>query len=218
MTLTPPDAPDPAEEPALLAKARQRDDREAIRRFLSGADEDRQRRELFRAAKEGYINVLEVFSESGILPLDARWPSGQTTPLMHAVMKSQTEAVRYLLAKNCSLTAQNGTGYTPLHVTASSAKDKEIVFMLALAGASFDTLNGENQTPLDVAGYKRRPEMRGWLMEAFKAQRENVIATERRRHEEFVESEAAVAHNGVEVKPMRALRFKSPQNRPMFAR
>lgn len=214
MTSTPPDAPDPAEEPALLAEARLRDDREAIRGFLAAADENRQRRELFRAAKEGFINMLEIFSESGMLPLDARWPSGNTTPLMHAIMKSQKEAVLFLLSKNCSIKAKNDTGYTPLHVAASSAKDREIVFILALAGADFNALNKENETPMKVADWKRRPQMMGWLREAELAQKQ---AVEDRRIES-IEKDASVAHTGVVVKPMRPLTFKARQNNFMFVR
>jgi hypothetical protein len=205
------------DEPAPFREARERDDRAEMRRLLKEMDTDQQRRQLFNGAIHGFINVLDVFSKPGMMSLDERWPSGETTPLMHAIKRSQTEAVRYLLSKNCSLTAQNGTGYTPLHVAASSAKDKEIVFMLAFAGADFSTLSEESRTPMDVADYKHRPEMRGWLAEAFKTHQENIIATRRRNHEEFVESEAAVAHRGVEVKPMRVLRFKSPQSRFVFA-
>ena len=211
MTSTP---PDPAEEPALLAQARLRDDRGAIRSFLAAADENRQRKELFRAAKEGFINVLEVFSESGMMPLDARWPSGNTTPLMHAIMKSQKAAIRFLLSKNCDIHAKNDTGYTPLHVAASSARDIETVMILALAGANFEAVNKEDKTPMEVADWKMRPEMKGWLREAEAAQKQ---AVEDRRIE-AIERDAAIAHSGVVVKPMRPLTFKARQNNFMFMR
>lgn len=204
----------PEEEPAPFAEARRRDDRAELRRLLEEMDKKQQRRQLFNAAKHGFMNVLEVFAEPGMMSLDERWPSGETTPLMHAIMRDQKEVIRFLLSKNCSLAAKNGTGYTPLHVAASSAKDRETVFMLALAGADFDVQNKEQQTPMDVADYKLRPEMRGWLMEALRAQKEDILA----RYEDFVESEAAVAHTGVAVRPMRTLAFRKRQSSFMMMR
>ncbi|MEZ0222933.1 MAG: ankyrin repeat domain-containing protein [Alphaproteobacteria bacterium] len=205
------------DEPEPFREARERDDRDEMRRLLAEMDKGQQRRQLFNGAKHEFINVLEVFSETGMMSLDERWPSGETTPLMHAIMNGRKEAARFLVEHECSLGAKNGTGYTPLHIAASSGKDRETVFLLALAGADFETLNKENQTPLDVAGDKLRPEMRGWLMEAFRAQQEDIHARKKAAHEEFIESEAAVAHTGVVAKPMRTLRFKSPQNSFTFA-
>lgn len=75
------------------------------------------------------------------------------TPLMIAVGEGQEKAVELLIGRGCDLEHRDSSGSTALHIAANSWWDENtrVVELLLSSGMDPTLVNGDNDTPLDLA-------------------------------------------------------------------
>jgi ankyrin repeat protein len=95
--------------------------------------------------------------------VDARWGAGvdpqsaaarmiDTTPLMLASSKGETEMVRFLLMQSVDVMAANASGQTAIHfATGSPTASRDVVDSLLKSKAEFNALTRDGKTSLDLA-------------------------------------------------------------------
>ncbi|MGD0015899.1 MAG: ankyrin repeat domain-containing protein, partial [Verrucomicrobiia bacterium] len=101
------------------------------------------------AAREGKIEIMELLLAAGADP-SAQDSRLFGTPLHHAVIGGNTDAVRCLLRHGCSVNMRDNYGATPLHSAAIGQNaDTNMVKTLLEAGADIDAPTAtEGETPL----------------------------------------------------------------------
>jgi ankyrin repeat protein len=89
------------------------------------------------------------------------------TPLYAAILYQRKEVVELLITAGADVNADEGTGWTPLHIAAGLNADlgglsaeghKEIVELLIGAGADVNAIDDFSRTPLDTAIRRKKPE------------------------------------------------------------
>ncbi len=98
---------------------------------------------LFSAIREGKHALAGRLIEEGA-DINAANPAG-VTPLLHAVLTSDSKMVRLLIAKGANVKAQGESGVTPLH---AAAFDAELTRVLLDAGADPNAATSSGETPL----------------------------------------------------------------------
>lgn len=75
------------------------------------------------------------------------------TPLMIAVGEGQEKAVDLLIGRGCNLEHRDSSGSTALHIAANPwwEENTTVVELLLSAGMDANVVNGDNNTPLDLA-------------------------------------------------------------------
>lgn len=115
--------------------------------------------DIWAAAAEGNIEAIQRYVSSGG-DLNAKEPTGGSTPLITAAVFGQTEAARLLIEKGASVNVKNNEGSTAL-LTAAFFCHTEIVKLLLEKGAEVNALNNRDETPLDTVEGKWNQEIEG---------------------------------------------------------
>jgi len=111
------------------------------------------------AAAEGNIEAIQQHVSSGT-DLNAKEPTGGSTPLIVAAVFGQTEAARLLIEKGASVNVKNNEGNTSLHV-ATFFCHPETVKLLLEKSAKVNALNNRGETPLDTVEGNWNQELEG---------------------------------------------------------
>jgi hypothetical protein len=107
--------------------------------------------DIWTAAGQGNIKAIKQHVAAGT-DLNAKEPSGGSTPLMIAALLGQTEAAKLLIEKGANINAGNNEGSTALLIAAFFCHS-ETVKLLLDKGAEVNAKNIRSETPLDaVAG------------------------------------------------------------------
>ncbi len=127
--------------------------------------------DIWKAAASGNIEAIKQHLEAGT-DVDAKEPSGGSTPLLVAATFGQVEAVKFLIEKGANVNAGSNDGSTALHGAAFFCHT-EIVKLLLGKGAVVDAKNIRGETPLDAVAGDWSQELEGiytWLAELWKLQ------------------------------------------------
>ncbi|MHC4643268.1 MAG: ankyrin repeat domain-containing protein, partial [Planctomycetota bacterium] len=157
--------------------------------------------DIWTAAATGNIEAIKQHVAAGT-DLNAKEPSGGSTPLMIAALVGQTEAAKLLIEEGANINARSNDGGTALHAAAFFCHT-EIVKLLLGKGADVNAKNIRGETPLDsVAGEwsKELEDIYKWIaellrlqldLERIKADRPKIAAL-LRKHSEKVASAPSI--------------------------
>src|SRR5688572_10268873 len=98
----------------------------------------------------GWLHVVATGCLLGVISLAAAG-----SPLIDAVKKQDTQAVRALLKQKANVNAAEADGFTALH-WAAQRNDLQLVELLLAAGANAKAENRYKITPLHLAAVKDR--------------------------------------------------------------
>lgn len=104
--------------------------------------------DIWTAAATGNIEAIKQHVAAGT-DLNAKEPSGGSTPLMIAALVGQTEAAKLLIEKGANINAGNNEGSTALLIAAFFCHT-ETVKLLLNKGADVNAKNIRSETPLDT--------------------------------------------------------------------
>ncbi|GFS56364.1 hypothetical protein NPIL_568051 [Nephila pilipes] len=100
------------------------------------------------AAREGHIDVIELFLNRGVKVSDA--DENSWAPLHYAAWNGHQRVIEFLLSNGVDVDDTNKNGWTPLHCAAGSG-NLEIVKFLIERGANINARNNDGKIPLDIA-------------------------------------------------------------------
>ena len=107
--------------------------------------------DIWTAAAQGNIEAIKQHLAAGT-DLDAKEPTGGSTPLMIAALVGQTDAAELLIEKGANINARSNDGGTALHAAAIFCRTETVKLLLS-RGADVNAKNSREETPLDeVAG------------------------------------------------------------------
>lgn len=119
--------------------------------LLLGCGRPRPAVDLWTAAGKGDLATLRQHLAAGT-DLNAREPTGGSSPLLIAALYGQTEAARLLLGQGARINDPNNDGSTPLAVAAFFGQTATVRLLLD-KGADVHVKNRRGETPLEtVAG------------------------------------------------------------------
>ena len=127
--------------------------------------------DIWKAAASGNIEAIKQHLGAGT-DVDAREPSGGSTPLLVAATFGRVEAVKFLIKEGANVNAASNDGATALHGAAFFCHT-EIVKLLLGKGAAVNAKNVRGETPLDAVAGNWTPELEGiykWLAQLWKLQ------------------------------------------------
>lgn len=104
--------------------------------------------DIWTAAATGNLDAIKQHVAAGT-DLNAKEPSGGSTPLMIAALVGQTEAAKLLIEKGANINAGNNEGSTALLIAAFFCHT-ETVKLLLNKGADVNAKNIRSETPLDT--------------------------------------------------------------------
>ena len=125
--------------------------------MVAGCGKPKPAVDIWAAAGSGNLEALKQNLAAGI-KVDAREPSGGSTPLMVAALFGRTEAATLLLQKGAKLEARNNDGATALHVAAFFCQPDTAQLLLD-KGADITAKNNSGATPLDLVSGEFTPEL-----------------------------------------------------------
>ena len=107
--------------------------------------------DIWTAAATGNLDAIKQHVAAGT-DLNAKEPSGGSTPLMIAALVGQTEAAKLLIEKGANINARSNDGGTALHAAAFFCRTRTVKLLLS-KGADVNVKNVRGETALDtVAG------------------------------------------------------------------
>jgi hypothetical protein len=115
--------------------------------------------DIWTAAATGNIEAIKQHSAAGT-DLNAKEPSGGSTPLMIAALVGQTEAAKLLIEKGANINAGNNEGSTALLIAAFFCHT-ETVKLLLDKGADVNAKNIRGETVLDAVAGEWSQELEG---------------------------------------------------------
>lgn len=158
---------------------------------------------IWMAAGTGNLEAIKEHLSAGT-DVDAKEPTGGSTPLLIAALVGQTDAAELLIEKGANINARSNDGGTALHAAAFFCRTKTVKLLLS-KDADLNAKNVREETPLDTVAGEWGHEMEGfykWIgeflqlqldLERIKATRPKVAALLRKRGGKTGEQLKAVA-------------------------
>lgn len=122
--------------------------RSKVARYLTAPTEAQNRKDIWSAARTAKLTLVGELLESG-MDVDQRDSDGNT-PLIMAAMAGKTEVARLLIEKGADVNAKSNGGSAAIH-SAAFLGHLGVVKLLVENDADTNLLNGNDQTPLEVA-------------------------------------------------------------------
>jgi len=115
--------------------------------------------DIWTAAAKGNIEAIKQHLAAGT-DLNAKQPTGGSTPLMIAALLGQNEAAKLLIEKGANVNAGNNEGSTALLIAAFFCRTETVKLLLS-KGADVNAKNIREETPLDTVAGSWSPELEG---------------------------------------------------------
>ena len=125
--------------------------------ILTGCGKPKPVMDIWTAAGTGNTEAIKQHVAAGT-DLNAKEPSGGSTPLLVAALYGQTEAARLLIEKGAKLEIKNNDGATPLLVAVFFCQPETAKLFLE-KGADPHAQNNRGETPLDTVAGRWTPEL-----------------------------------------------------------
>ncbi|MHC4085854.1 MAG: ankyrin repeat domain-containing protein [Planctomycetota bacterium] len=127
--------------------------------------------DIWTAAGTGNLEAIKKNLAAGT-DVDAKEPSGGSTPLMIAALVGQTEAAILLIEKGANINARSNDGGTALHAASFFCRTETVKLLLS-KGADLNAKNIRAETPLDTVAGEWSQELEDiykWIAELLKLQ------------------------------------------------
>ena len=115
---------------------------------MTAPTEAQNRKDIWSAARTAKLRLVGELLESG-MDVDQRDSDGNT-PLIMAAMAGKTEVARLLIERGADVDAKSNSGSAAIH-SAAFLGHQGVVKLLVENDADTNLLNGNDQTPLEVA-------------------------------------------------------------------
>ena len=115
--------------------------------------------DIWTASAQGNLQAVKQHAAAGT-DLNAKEPTGGSTPLIVATVFGQTDAAKLLMEKGAKVNVKNKDKSTALH-TAAFFGHTETVKLLLKKGAAINAQNVRRETPLDTVAAPWSPELEG---------------------------------------------------------